>query len=225
MYSKLRHAPYLPVGRQVQIVNPYKKTQMAKEKEENKTQPIKGPSLGYTDNFQKREMWKEIAKELNGELKIKHSSGHELEIHNISIPYKKWNIRISVSDSRPLKFQISFSASQDFNLRLSQEDFIDKIIEKFRKPAIQSGWKEFDKYYLVKSNRSDLVKSVITKEIQKTLLRHNVYSLSYQTDPAARTAELISVIQRRAGNKEMIFELIEMYKLLIDNLERSRIIK
>ncbi len=40
-----------------------------KEKEENKIQPIiKGPSLGYTDNFPKREMWKEIAKELNGEL-------------------------------------------------------------------------------------------------------------------------------------------------------------
>jgi hypothetical protein len=195
-------------------------------KQENKSQPIiKGPSLGYTDNFPKREMWKEIAKELNGEFKIKSGSGHELEVHNVSIPYKNWKIRISVSDSRPLKFQISFYASQDFKLILSQEDFIDKIIEKFRKPAIQSGWKEFDKYYLIKSNRSDLVKSVITKEIQKTLLRHNVYSLSYQTDPAARTAELISVIQRRAGNKEMIFELIEMYKLLIDNLERSRIIK
>jgi len=31
---------------------------MTKEKEENKIQPIiKGPSLGYTDNFPKREMW------------------------------------------------------------------------------------------------------------------------------------------------------------------------
>jgi len=40
-----------------------------KEKEENKIQSIiKGLSLGYTDNFPKREMWKEIAKELNGEL-------------------------------------------------------------------------------------------------------------------------------------------------------------
>ena len=40
-------------------------------KEKNKTQPIiKGPPLGYTDNFPKREMWKEITKELNGEFKI-----------------------------------------------------------------------------------------------------------------------------------------------------------
>jgi len=38
-------------------------------------------------------------------------------------------------------------------------------------------------------------------------------------------SELISVIQRKAGNKEMIFELINMYKLLIDNFEKSTIIK
>jgi len=170
-------------------------------------------------------MWKEIAKELNGEFKIKFNSGHVLEIHNISIPHKKWNINISVSDSRPLKFQISFSSSQDFELLLSWEDFIERILKKFRKPEIELGWREFDKHYLIKSNRSDLVKKTITKEIQKTLIKHNIYSISFQTNPGSRTAELISVIQRRAGNKEMIFELIEMYKLLIDNLERSRIIK
>ncbi len=199
---------------------------MSKEKDENKIQTnLHGPSLGYTDNFLKREMWKEIAKELNGEFKIKHNSGNELEIHNLSIPYKKWNINISVSDSRPLKFQISFSSSQDFELILSWEDFIEKILKKFRQPKIEVGWKEFDKHYLIKSNRSDLVKSTITKEIQKTLLRHNVYSISYQTDSSKKTANLISVIQRRAGKKEIIFELIEMYKLLIDNLEKSRIIK
>ena len=199
---------------------------MTKKKDENIAQTInKGPSLGYTDNFPKREMWKEIAKELNGEFKIKYTSGHEIEIHNISIPYKKWNINISVSDSRPLKFQISFSSSQNFKMTLSWEDLIEKIIKKFSKPEIELGWKEFDKHYLIKSNRSDLVKKTITKEIQKTLLKNNVYSISYQTDNKTRTAELVSVIQRRAGKKEMIFELVDMYKLLIDNFEKSKIIK
>lgn len=199
---------------------------MTKEKEESIIQSIiKGPSLGYTDNFPKREMWKEIAKEFNGEFKIKHNSGYELEIHNISIPYKNWNIKISVSDTRPLKFQISFPASQDFELTLSWEDFIDRIIKKFSKPEIEIGWKEFDKHYLIKSNRSDLVKKTITKEIQKNLIKHNVYSISYQTDLRLRTAELISVIQRRVGNKEMIIELIEMFKTLIDNFKEANIIK
>lgn len=196
------------------------------EKEGNIIQTImNGPSLGYTDNFPKREMWEEIVKELNGEFKIKHNSGNELEIHNISIPHKKWCINISVSDSRPLKFDIPFSSSQDFELILSWEDFIERIIKKFGKPEIELGWKEFDKHYLIKSNRSDLVKQILTREIQKTLLKHNVYSISYETDSVTRTAELISVIQRDAGNKEMILELIETYKILIDNLEKSRIIK
>jgi len=110
-------------------------------------------------------------------------------------------------------------------LILSWEDFIERIIKKFSKPEIKLGWKEFDKHYLIKSNRSDLVKKTITKEVQGTLLKHNVYSISYQTDSKSRTAELISVIQRKAGNKEMIYELIDMYKLLIENFEKSRIIK
>ena len=199
---------------------------MSKEKDENITKTIiKGPSLGYTDNFPKRQMWKEIAEEFNGEFKIKFNSGHELEVHNISIPHKKWNIEITVSDSRPLKFQMSFSSLQDFVLTISWEDFIERIIKKFSKPEVELGWKEFDKRYLIKSNRSDFVKRVFSKEIQKIMLKHNVYSISYQTDSKTKKAELISVIQRRAGNKEMIFELIAMYKLLIDNLEKSRIIK
>jgi hypothetical protein len=199
---------------------------MNKEKEDNIIQTvIYGPSLGYTDNFPKRAMWEEIIKEFNGEFKIKHDSGNVLEIHNISIPHKKWHINISVSDSRPLKLNISFSSNLDFELILSWEDFIERIIKKFGKPEIELGWKEFDKHYLIRSNRSDLVKQILTTEIQKTLLKHNVYSISYQTDSVARTAELISVIQRDAGNKEMILEIIETYKILIDNLEKTRIIK
>jgi hypothetical protein len=199
---------------------------MNMEKKRNSIQSnLKGPSLGYTDNFPKREMWEEIVKELNGEFKIKHNSGNAIEIHNISIPHQKWFINISVSDSRPLKFDIPFSSGQNFEFTLSWEDFVERIIKKFGKPEIELGWKEFDNRYLIKSNRPDLVKQILTGEIQKTILKYNVYSISYQTNSATRTAELISVIQRDAGNKEMILELIETYKLLIDNLEKTRIIK
>ena len=197
---------------------------MNKGKDENKNN-IKGPALGYTDNFPKRQMWKEIAKEQNGEFKIKSNSGHEIEIHNISIPHKKWNIEISVSDTRPLKFRISFSSLQDFKLTISWEDFIERIIKRFSKPEIELGWKEFDKHYIIKSNRSEFVKKMFSMEIQKVMLKHDVYSISYQTNAETKKAELISVVQRRAGNKEMIVELIEMFKLLIDKMEKLRIIK
>ncbi len=199
---------------------------MDKDKKANIFQSILNkPTLGYTDNFSKREMWKEIAKELNGEFKIKHNSGNEIEIHDVSIPYKKWNIRISVSDSRPLKFNVSFSYSQNFELLLSEEDFFDRIFKKFTKPEIELGWKEFDRHYLIKSNRSDLVKQIISREIQETLLKFNIYSVSFQFDSQSGKAELLSVIQRDAGNKEMIIELIDTFKHLIDKMEKSGIIK
>ena len=199
---------------------------MSREKDENKIQKIiKGPSLGYTDIFPKRQLWKEIAKEQNGEFKIKFNSSRELEIHNISIPHKKWSINISVSDTRPLKFQISFSSLQDFKLIISWEDFIERIIKRFSKPEIELDWKEFDQHYLIKSNRSDFVKGIFTKEIQKIMLQHNVYSISYQTDKKTKKAELISVIQRQPGDKHMIVDLIEMFKKLIDSIEKLRIIK
>lgn len=197
------------------------------DKENPKKQKLsitKGPSMGYSDNLPKRQMWEEIAKKYNGEFKIKRSAGNELEIHFTTIPHKKWEIGISVSDSRPLKFMIEFSSSQNFKLTLSWEDFIERVIRKFSKPRIQVGWQKFDKQYLIKSNRSDLVKKIITKEIQEVLLKYNVYSISYQTDSSEKTSELISVIQKQAGNKEMIYELIDMFKLLIDNLEKSKII-
>jgi hypothetical protein len=184
-----------------------------------------GTTMGYTDVYSKREMWEGIVKELNGEFKIKETAGNVLEIHNISIPHNKREIRISVSDSRPLKFEISFSSSQDFELILSWEEFIDRLLKKFSKPEVELGWKEFDNHYLVKSNRSELVKQILTRDIQKSLLKHNVYSISYQTNHEKGTAEMISVIQRQAGNKEMILELVNMFKLLIDNMEAARIIK
>jgi hypothetical protein len=198
---------------------------MSKEKKSIIQTIINRPSMGYTDIFSDREMWREVSKEFNGEFKIKHNAGQELEIHNISIPHKKWKIEVSISDTRPLKFTILFSSSQDFDLVLSWEDFLDRMMKRFSKPEIELGWKEFDKHYLIKSNRSDLVKETFTKEIQKLLLKNNVYSISCQTDSKRRIGKLISVIQRRAGNKEMIIELINMYKLLIDNFEKLRIIE
>lgn len=194
-------------------------------KEKEKKHPIsKNPSLGIADNFPNRQLWKEIAEHYNGEFTVKHDAGKVLEIHNINIPFNKLEIKISVSDSRPLKFIIEFPSSQKFNLTLSWNGFIEKIIKKFGKPDIQVGWQEFDNHYSIKSNRSDLARKILTKEIQVVLLKYNVYSLSYQTKSSTKTASLISVIQRQAGDKASIIELIEMFKLLILNMKKSRII-
>lgn len=196
------------------------------KKEENKIKElIKGPSLGYTDNYPNRSLWKEIADELQGEFKVKHNSGYELETHQVYIPHNNWEIIISVSDTKPLKLQVKFNTNFDFNLTISWEDFIEKVLKKIGFREIELGNTEFDKNYLIKSKKPDLVKSILNKEIQDIMLKYNIYSLSYQTDKKVRSSELISVIQRKVGSKEMIIELIDFFKLFINKLEDTKIIK
>ncbi len=185
----------------------------------------KAPSMGYTDNISKRQMWKEIAGEMNGSFRVSHTAGHDLEIHNITLPYKKHEIRISVSDSRPLKFEIQFTSSVDFRMFIGRTDLAERIISKFIKPKFEIGWKEFDRRYSIRTNRTDLLRRALSRKIQESLLKYDVFSVSYQTDTDKRISEMLSVVQRRAGSKEHMLGLIEMHKLLIDNFEESSIVK
>lgn len=200
------------------------RNKLAAIKKMNSKKKIKGPSLGYTDNHPNRSMWKEIASELDGEFKIKHNSGHELEIHEITIPHNKWIINLSVSDTRPLKIKISFNTNLDFNFTISWEDIIEKILKRLGKKEVELGNDEFDKKYLIVSNKADLLREIVTKDIQDVMLKYNIYSLSYHTDKKIKTSELLCVIQRKAGNKEMIMEIIDLFKLLINNLEKTKLV-
>ena len=195
------------------------------ENNENKLEKIvRGPTLGLTDVSVKREMWKEIADEMNGEFHIRMTSSHDIEMHNISIPYKKWKIEISVSDTRPLKFHVQFTSRQLFELELSWEDMIEKIRKKFGASDLELGTNEFDHHYIIKSDRPYVVKELLTKEIQKTFLKYNIYSLTYHSEKNSTSSELTSIIQKIPGNKEMMLDLISTFKLLIDHLEKARII-
>ena len=182
-------------------------------------------SRGYTDVFPKREMWQEIAKELNGEFHIRLSSDNSYEMHLIEIPHENRKIEISVSDSKPLKFYILFELHQEFELYISWEDLVGKIMKKFGSKDVLVGSEEFDKHYLIKSNKPHAVKDLITREIQNAFLKYNIYSLSFQAVPKTNNAELIAVIQRTPGNKEMILELINAFKLLTDHLKQERIVR
>ncbi len=199
---------------------------MKEEKEEESLlrQVLQTPSFGYTDNFPKRDMWREIAKLYHGEFKIKFNSGNELEIHQITIPYKKWTIHISVSDTRPMKFQMDFNSKLDFDLTLSWEDFIERILKKLGQSEIEIDSKDFDKRYLIKSSQPDLLKRLLTKEIQKAFLENNIYSAAYKTNTESQKAEWLSVIQRKAGDKDFVIGLINLHIRIIDRLNDLKII-
>ncbi|MUP38645.1 hypothetical protein [Labilibaculum euxinus] len=186
---------------------------------------IKGPSYGYTDNYSIREMWNEIANEYKGEFRISHNSGYELEIQTVKIPYKKWIFTITISDTRPLKISTAGFPLQEFELLISWEDFIERIIKKFGKPEIELGNPDFDKKYLIKSDRPELVVNIFTPEVQKIFLKNNIYSFSYQTKRECEKAEILSVISRKVEDKELVKEIIKAHQLIIDNLEALKVFK
>jgi len=183
------------------------------------------PTHGYSSILPKRDMWAEVAESVGGEFKVVFTKNHDIEIHRITIPHKDWELEISHSESRPLKFKAAFDSSQDLEMIITWEDVIERFFKRFRKPEVQLGWAAFDRYYLIKTNRSDLVKKVITSDIQKSFLKHNIYSLSYTNDQKSRKSEFISVISRTAGDTETNIELIEVFKHIIDNLASARVIK
>ena len=198
---------------------------MTDKKKDNFIKKATHQTKGYLDVYSKREMWDQIAKELNGEFRVGFNSGHEIEIHRLFIPYKNWELKISESDTRPLKFEIDFSCRADFDLIIGWEDSIDKLLKRFGKREIQIGNEEFDNYYLIKSRFPNQTIKFFSQEIIDYLLSLNVYSISYQTNILKNTSNLISVISRTIDDKETIIELIQLFKCIIDRLEELNILQ
>ncbi len=198
---------------------------MSKDKNNKSESTAKDPVIGFIDKFPKRTMWREIAKELGGEFKIKHTASVDLETHITNIPYKNWNINFTVSETRPLRVTINFKSVLNFKMILSWEDVIEQILNKLGKKPIEVGDEDFDKRYVIKCNKAEFIKRLFTKDIQKIFLKYNIYSLYYETNNRKKTSELVSVIQRNAGGKEMIRDIVIAFKLLIDNLLKYNIIK
>ncbi|MFZ4413275.1 MAG: hypothetical protein ACOYOV_09365, partial [Bacteroidales bacterium] len=99
---------------------------------------------GYIDVSLKRELWQKMSNQFKGKFKISHNSGNELEILKITIPYKNWEIIISESDTRPMKFEISFVSQIEYELIIGFEDSIEKILKRLGKKEVEVGNEMFD---------------------------------------------------------------------------------
>ncbi|MGE0088650.1 MAG: hypothetical protein AB7S50_04150 [Bacteroidales bacterium] len=181
-------------------------------------------TLGYKDVSTKRDIWSKIGKELNGDFKIVHNSGNETEKLSLSIPYKNYLIKLSESDTRPLKFEIDFDSILDYELVLSWEDGFDKLLKRFGLTDIKIGNEKFDNRYLIKSKDSGKTINFLNSEITMGLLKHNVYSVSYQTERKNKKAKLLSTISRTITDKSEVLELIELHKTMIGKLKDLHII-
>jgi hypothetical protein len=179
---------------------------------------------GFLDVSRKRGLWQEIADEWNGKLTIGHTAGNELEILKLVIPYKNREIHLSESDTRPLKFEISFECKMDYELTIGQEDAIEKILKKLGKKEVEVGNEQFDNKYLVQSPNPELTKQLLTKDITDLFVKLEIYSSAYATDEKMQTSHLVSVISRTLDDKSIFIELIGMHERIMDQLEEFGVI-
>jgi hypothetical protein len=179
---------------------------------------------GYTDVSTKRDIWSQIGKEIKGDFKIVRNSGNETEKLILTIPHDNILIKLSESDTRPLKFEIDFTSILDYELVLSWEDGFDKLLKHLGLIDIKIGNEKFDNRYLIKSKDSGKTINFLNSEIVKGLLKHNVYSVSYQSDRKNRKSKLQSTISRTITDKSAILELIELHKTMIGTLKDLHII-
>lgn len=174
---------------------------------------------GYSDVFPKRELWEAIRDKFNARFEIRLSGAAMLEIHRMWIPYKQWEIFISESDTRPLKFEIVFNRMRDFEMTISEEGFIDKVMKKLGKNELEIGYPRFDKKYLVESHDFEAATSLLTEPMVDCFLKHNIYSLSYASDANSETSRLITAVNWQVKSTHSLEELIQMHFDLIDRMK------
>jgi hypothetical protein len=173
---------------------------------------------GFLDISAKTALFKEISSILGGVFSKTHTTGNVLASFQLAIPYKKWEIVITESDTRPLKFQIGFETSVDFEFIIGIEDFFDKMLKKIDKTEIKVGDKSFDNQYLIHSSDPTLTCKLLTDITRHIIQKHHVHNIAYLTDIANKSSELISVINRTIEDKEGYLDLIDLHQSLIDSM-------
>jgi len=180
---------------------------------------------GYLDVSPKRDLFVDIGEKFSGKPFVRHNSGYELMQLGVTIPYKKWNIVLTESDTRPLKFYVEFNSTIDFEFTIGWEDLVERILKKLGKREIELGSQKFDKHYIIESNNSSIAKKVFSKEVQEAFLKFNIYSISCIKDKSKEKHCIRTVVSRTLTHKEDYFELIQVHLIILKNLEKGGFIK
>jgi len=175
---------------------------------------------GFMDISEKRHFWKDLADELNGTLIVEQSISKEVESLMLQIPYKRYNIKFTESDTLPLKINCKLPINQLFEFSVSYEDSIEKLLKLFGHQDIQVGDTLFDKKYLIQGTDDELVTYLFADgETKAILLSNNVFSFTCRYDKTDRTIQLASLASQTVHSKSELSELFRLFYLTIDNLE------
>ena len=170
----------------------------------------------YKDVLAKKELWKEIAKKLKGEFKIKQTVSRDISTLILEIPYKNQMVVLTESDTRPLRSEINMDLKTKFELSISWEGSVEKIMKIFGSQDIQIGNQAFDKKYLIQSNNSSQTISVL-RDLKDLILKLNIYIINLHYEKSGQHKLLITK-DRNSNTIDEIIGLIELNFSLVDFL-------
>jgi len=179
---------------------------------------------GFIDVSKKRAFWKDLSDEYNGVFTIKQTVSRDLESLVLKIPYKKYLIKFTESDTHPLKITCKLNANYKFDFFISYEDTLEKLLKLIGNQDIQIGDELFDEKYLIQGEQTDLIKKILENGAIKTiLLSKNVFSYNCIYDN--KSIQLSSLVSRTINSKSDLYELFKLFCLTIDKMETLEIIK
>ena len=134
----------------------------------------------------------------------------------LEIPYKDQIIILTETDTKPLKSEISLNLKERFELNISWEDGIERIMKFFGNQDIEIGFSEFDEKYLIQSNNSEKTVGILTN-LKDLILKLNIYLISLRQENSQNHKLIITKDRNTIELIEMI-DFIELNFKLIDNL-------
>jgi len=181
---------------------------------------------GLMNISEKRHFWNDLANELHGIFVIEQTITKGVESLMLQIPYKRYMVRFTESDTHPLRINCKLVVNQMFEFSVSYEDSMEKLLKLFGHQDIQVGDNLFDKKYLIQGTDDELIAFLFKDSKTKAiLLSNNVFSYNCSYHKMDHTIQLSGLVSRTIHSKSQLFELFKLFCLTIDNLETLNLLK
>lgn len=180
--------------------------------------------FGYGDVNKKKESWKSFSDSIAAKFSIKLSASNSLESLFLNFAHNGVEIQFSESDTRPLKVTFSVIAKSKCEISISREDFIEKCLKMAHLcKEIEVGNKEFDDLYLIKGNDDNVLRKLLTDDIQALMLKTQIYTLYSSYNSETKKIDFTSTINRRVSEIEELTDVHALTCLLVEKLKELKI--
>lgn len=202
-----------------------KNLEMSKEKNSDFYEThIKGQV--YKNVLSKRDLWEELAKIYKGSFKALTTVSGDTATLTLEIQYKNHTVIFKETDTMPLKVEVYFNLTMEYEFNIYLKDWTDKISSFFGTKFTKIGYIEFDVKYGIQSRKSELVIELLTDNfIRENILRNDLYSLILNYDTKNKAHKLLTVKDRNTKDLKVMTELVDLEFHIIDSFMQQGLIQ